>query len=296
MIVQNGLAVSGFMKLSMLIIPQLAWVCLPISCFIASMFVYSRLYNDSELVIFSSSGFSKIKILKPAITLGVIASLICLYLAMDLMPRSMQSYGDIRNIAKQKTTSNLLLSGTFSNFKDGITVYVGKKNLDTLEDIMIDDRRDSRNPATYIAKKAEVSNSGSYINANLYDGIKLGETSTLAFEKYSLQIAGIDKILSKRTLRIKEMFMQQLIKEKHYKELFHRLTWLLMPIILAIMGAMPLVSGEFSRHGKNQAVIKTTALAILITASVLILKANSIYWLQMLFAAITLIGVIIISV
>ena len=74
----RGLPFIYFFKLISLTLPAIIPVILPIIFSLSILFTYSRMRNDSELVIFESSGVSQANLSKPVLFYGVFLSLVSL--------------------------------------------------------------------------------------------------------------------------------------------------------------------------------------------------------------------------
>ena len=72
MIVNQGVTASTFIYLTMLMLPNFLTVILPIALFCVTLFIYSKLVSDHEIVIMRAAGESQIALAKPAIIMALI--------------------------------------------------------------------------------------------------------------------------------------------------------------------------------------------------------------------------------
>jgi lipopolysaccharide export system permease protein len=77
-IVNNGLPVKIFFKLTMLLLPTFLVLIIPIASFVVTLFIYNKLISDREIAVMRASGLSSFSIAKPAVYLSLFSfCLIC---------------------------------------------------------------------------------------------------------------------------------------------------------------------------------------------------------------------------
>ena len=69
-ILNRGLDIGFFLYMSMLILPRLLIIILPIATFATLLFVYYRLQTDSEIVVMQAAGTSTYALAKPGLVVG----------------------------------------------------------------------------------------------------------------------------------------------------------------------------------------------------------------------------------
>ena len=72
MIVNTGLSVTTFVTFTLLLLPSFLSLIGPIAVFAAVMFTYTKMLNDSEIVILRATGMSPLKIGRPALLLATL--------------------------------------------------------------------------------------------------------------------------------------------------------------------------------------------------------------------------------
>ncbi|MBR2510973.1 MAG: LptF/LptG family permease, partial [Alphaproteobacteria bacterium] len=79
-LLKYGIDLGSFLGLTALMIPFIASIIIPFVCFIAVVFVYNKLISDNEVTVMAASGLSPYQIARPAINLGIVLTLINLFL------------------------------------------------------------------------------------------------------------------------------------------------------------------------------------------------------------------------
>ena len=88
MIVNTGLSVTTFVTFTLLLLPSFLSLIGPIAVFAAVMFTYTKMLNDSEIVILRATGMSPLKIGRPALLLATLVMLLGYLNPLYLMPAS----------------------------------------------------------------------------------------------------------------------------------------------------------------------------------------------------------------
>lgn len=154
MVVTRGLSAGVFIYFTMLLLPTVLAVVVPIALFVAVLFVYSKLTTDSELVVMRALGFSQLRLARPALVLAVLCAVLSYALAIWLMPASYRAFKDLQHTIKTSYSGVLIQEGVFNPLLVGVTVYVRNRTFDgeLLGIIVHDDRVPSR-PVTMMAER-----------------------------------------------------------------------------------------------------------------------------------------------
>jgi len=114
-IVNQGVSIAIFLKLTALLIPSLVLMILPPALFCAVLFSYNKLKADSELVVLQAAGLSRWRLAVPALQVAVGVTLVAYAIALYLMPVSYGRFRDMQTYLRNNYASILLEEGVFSN-------------------------------------------------------------------------------------------------------------------------------------------------------------------------------------
>lgn len=264
-IVNQGIPVALFLKLSGLLLPSMIMLVMPIALSIAIVFLYHKLRSDSELVVLQSSGLSRMQLASPALIVALLAVLISLLISAVVLPLSTREFRDMQHFLRNNYVSVLLQDGVFSTPVDGLTVYVRERvGEQTFRGVMVHDNRIPTSPVTMMAEKANLENTADGPQFLLFQGnrqeLKNGALSFLQFDSYVLDIAVYTKGGGARKMDTEERGITELLfsapesyeSDKEYRKALadghQRVIWPLLPFSLAlgILGLM--LSGEFNRR------------------------------------------------
>ncbi|GAB1264842.1 LPS export ABC transporter permease LptF [Aurantivibrio infirmus] len=105
-------------------IPDYLSQILPIGFFLAILVTYGRLYTDSEMVVLSSCGFSKTRLLLYTMVPACIVSVVVLVLSVYLAPYGLKQEDRIKLQQSTRSELEVLTAARFQSLTDqGLTAY-----------------------------------------------------------------------------------------------------------------------------------------------------------------------------
>jgi len=279
--VQGKIIKEGIFDILLLSMPTLIGILLPVALFLGIILVISRMYADSEMVIFNSNGIGPLNILNfikwPILVFSILAAAVNLYLNPKVM-----YYKDVFKSKYQAIAKlNHLPVGEFLSFVNGkYVIYISNKVNDDkeLENIfLVEESTDSLILSKKAGFKKGENNEKILV---LYDGVRyhsISDKNGLNIIEFKQHGFVLPKIQVSNSLDKKEKSTVQLFNSNDIEdklELQWRISFVLAPIILAIL-AIPL-SKVNPRQGKFTKIIP----AILIFITYYSLLASSIDWVE----------------
>lgn len=190
----KGLSIQDFLKLVILLAPDIMGIVLPFGTLIGVLLVYNRLHMDGELVAMRSSGLSNLRFARPAGVLSIGVCVILYGLHLYFLPLSFQKFKDMEWSIRNNMTGYILQPGEFTTFKN-ITVYVAERHrTGVLRGIFVYDNRTPENPVTLLAKDGYYRERDDGVRLTLNDGSrqdvdsKTGKPSLLTFAHYTVDL------------------------------------------------------------------------------------------------------------
>ncbi len=123
-IIADGQSAGVFLELTVLTLPNVIRLVLPISAFVASVYVANRLIAESEMVVMQSSGFGPFRLARGPIVFGLIVTLLLAVLQHWLVPASRAELSERRGELAENVTARFLVEGRFMHPADGLTIYI----------------------------------------------------------------------------------------------------------------------------------------------------------------------------
>lgn len=283
-LISDGQSALVFVEFSLLTLPNVIRVVLPISAFAATVFVANRLTNDSELVVMQATGFSAFRLARPVVYFAILVGLMIAVLANVLVPASRALLEKRSAEISENVTARFLRDGQFMHPTAGVTLYIREIQANgELRDIFLSDERGETTVATYTAKRAFLARSDTGPKLLMFDGM----TQTLVRESQRLSItrfadvtydlASIIKTPVAGGRKIDELSTLELIKAAPeviaevgqsrsvlLEEGHSRLAQPLLPLATALIGFSCLLLGAFSRFGLWRQIIGAIVLLVII--------------------------------
>lgn len=273
-IVNRGVSVKIFMYLSMLQIPNFIVHIIPFSIFIATLFVYSRLNSDRELVVLRAAGMSPFSLAKPAILVACFATLIGYSLTLYGTPKSYQSFRNLQWDIRYNYAHVLLKEGVFNTISDSITVFIRERSGESeLRGILYHDTRNKDKPATIIAERGVLTKSESGARVVAFDGNRqeidknTNRISVLYFDRYTIDLSGFTPKPENRFREARERMVGELLALKiedvgnpkdfgKFKVEGHqRLLTPINTLAFTLVALACLLLGDFSRRGQTNRIL-----------------------------------------
>ena len=286
MVVNQGLPVSDFLWLALLITPRFVSLILPFACFIATIYVYNRLIADRELIVLRGAGMSNLGLSRPAIILGLVTAIVAYAFNIYLLPVAFREFSNLRYNPTSDYSSMLLQEGSFNTAPGApFTIFVRERQgAGILKGILVHDGRDADEPVTYMAHEGRLVSTENGPRLVLIEGDTQrlsrsdGSISFLHFERYTIDInfaSGTAPAGRKR--KPEEMFLWELFDSELRKDEFYgpiharyraeghsRIASPLLAVGFVLVALAILLSGDFSRRGQNSRIFTALLLIVLI--------------------------------
>ncbi|MEZ5995832.1 MAG: LptF/LptG family permease [Hyphomonadaceae bacterium] len=282
-IVTNRNAGFAFAWVTILALPQLISLILPMAVFIAVVYALNRMHSESEVAVLYAAGVSRQRIAGPIMQLAVIAALAHLAINVVIQPAAFKERREVFYSLRSDLASSLVEEGAFTYPADGLTLYARSRGGGgELRDMLIDDARPGLEfPVTYTARAGAVVTVDGKPAIVMRDGQVQRQTvdgsiEVLDFDRYVLQFDGVFEEpelfylkASDRTLY--ELFFPDLTShfdqrniDKFLAEGHARLAAPLLNIALAMIALAGVLFGEFRRGGYGRRIMWAAVAALLV--------------------------------
>lgn len=196
LIINSGASSLSFFMLTLLALPRFFEIILPIALMIGTVFIYNRMSTDSEIVVMKSSGFSPLRLSRPALYLAGAIAIAVFLITSWIAPLSLSKMQTMRVAIKAQYSSMLLREGIFNQVGKNLTVYIHKRGSNgDMEGLLIHDTRENEAiPVTIIAKRGVIVSDDTGQQVIVYEGSRqelnpqTGVLNRLDFDRYSLDL------------------------------------------------------------------------------------------------------------
>ncbi len=284
MIVNKGLSIGAFLKLTILLMPGFLVVIIPISLFAVVLFTYNRLIADRELVVLRAAGLSHLALARPAIILGLAVTALGYVLSSWVIPATVRSFHEMQWTIRNDIGNVLLQEGMFNKFGEGLTIYVRSRTPNgELTGLLVHDKRHPQRPVTLMAERGALVYTEQGPRVLMSNGNRqevtpgTGKLSLLYFDNYTVDFntatgAKPDRFRDARERPTLELLgMDDSMENKgdlrRFKsELHSRLASPLYNLGFPLLAAAVLLTSGFDRRGQTMQVMVATALMVAVQA------------------------------
>lgn len=123
-VVERGQSVWVMLKLTLLAVPQLFAVILPIGLFVGTLIALTRLQREQELTAAYASGMSRWRMIEPCARLAAIVAIVMLVTNVFVQPWAQREARDQAFEIRTDLAALLVEEGRFVQGPNGLTVYV----------------------------------------------------------------------------------------------------------------------------------------------------------------------------
>jgi lipopolysaccharide export system permease protein len=171
LVINRGQSASTFVYLSVLILPSLLVIILPIAFFAGTLYALTKLNTDSELVVMASAGFSRAQLTAPVMLAAAIVMALTYLCGLYLMPSGQRAMKDKVVDIRADVGAALLDEGEFNTPSEGLTVFIRVLNSDGhINGVMVHDSRNKKHAVTYLAESGQLAQTPAGARLLMYDG------------------------------------------------------------------------------------------------------------------------------
>lgn len=153
----DGQSALVALEFTLLALPSILRVVIPLAAFGATMILLLRLQADSELTVMKATGASPARIARGVLVFGLTIGTLSMMLVHLLGPMASARAAVRQAELAEATTAALLRDGTFATAVDGVTIYIARADPDgTLSGLLIADDRVPDDRLVYAASEAWV--------------------------------------------------------------------------------------------------------------------------------------------
>ncbi|KQZ96498.1 LPS export ABC transporter permease LptF [Mesorhizobium sp. Root157] len=195
LVTDSGQSAFTFFEVAALILPTIIPIVVPFAVAGAVAQILSTMNADSELVVVSASGASRLTVVKPILILAVAASILCFVVQNGIEPYARQKNRDLVASARADFLSLVIQEGTFRKIENGLFVQVGERLPgNQLGGIFVADTRQQGVDLVYYAKRGAVVDQGDDKALLMSDGVIQrktvdGDISLVRFTSYAFDLS-----------------------------------------------------------------------------------------------------------
>ena len=279
LIVNQRQSALVFLKITLLYMPQLINMILPIALFVATLVALNRLHTEQEIVVCFAGGMSRWRVISPAMRLAATIAFVALLMNLWVQPAAFRSLREELFQIRTDLASTLVRPGEFTEPVPGLTVYAQSVDgAGDLHNLFIHQNKSDGGSTTYMANTGRIAKRGGVAVLFLRNGStqafsQTGVLNYLTFNEYPFELASLsapDDIISYKPSDryLHELLFPDLQQdwEKRNRlslmaEGHARLASPLYNITFMALALSAILGGGFSRLGYGKRIASMAALA-----------------------------------
>lgn len=123
LIVERGQSAWTLAKVTVLALPQVVTLILPIGVLVGALMALNRLHSEHEIVVCYAGGMSRWRVIDPAMRLAVLAALLALASNLFVQPAAMREMRRDLHAVRADLAAVLVREGEFVEGAPGLTIY-----------------------------------------------------------------------------------------------------------------------------------------------------------------------------
>jgi lipopolysaccharide export system permease protein len=281
LIVNQGQSAAVFIRITLLGLPSLVSMILPISIFVASLVALNRLHTEQEIVVCFAGGMSRWRVISPTIRIAVLAALVALVINLWIQPLCARAMRNELYRVRTDLASSLVVEGQFTQPSPGLTVYAHQvQSHGILKNLFVNQEKPGGEASTFTAKDGVIGQRNGTPVLIMRHGSnqqlsKTGVLNYLAFEEYIFDLTPFMPHGELMQYKASDRYMHELFfpdltqaweqhnRLKLYAEGHSRLSSPLYNIALVALALSAVLGGGFSRLGYGRRILVAAALAAL---------------------------------
>jgi lipopolysaccharide export system permease protein len=282
LIVHQGQSATVFLKITLLGVPSLISMVLPIAIFVATLVALNRLHTEQEIVVCFAGGMSRWRVVSPSIRLACLAALVALVINLWIQPICARAMREELLKVRMDLASTFVQEGQFTQPAKGLTVYA--RTVDShgqLKSLFVDQETPEGDSNTFNAEEGQIVQRGGSPVLIMRHGsrqslTRAGVLNFLAFDENVFDLTPFmpppETVHYKTSDRyLHELFYPDLTQTweqrnrmKLYAEAHARLSSPLYSLTMVCLALAAVLGGGFSRlgYGRRIAIAGATAAAV----------------------------------
>ena len=268
-LIGDGQSALVFLEFSLLTLPNVIRLVLPIAAFAACVYAINRLAQESELVVMQATGFSAFRLARPVMFFGLCVMLMHAVLANVLVPLSQTRLASRTSEISENMTARFLNEGRFMHPADGITLYISEiSQVGELKNIFLSDERGLTQRVVYTAETALLVRGDAGPVLVMIDGASQrlsredGRLAVTRFSNFSMDLSGLVDGAGTRRPSLRELSTAELFAASaasqlatgespaaFMEEAHSRIASPLLSLAAPLIGFAALMLGGYSRFG-----------------------------------------------
>jgi len=271
-----------FAEVTLLAMPQLVVMILPVAVLVAALIALNRLHTEQEIVICFAGGMSRWRVASPALRLAALVAIASLALSLWVQPLCYRAMREVLRDVKSDLAATMIKPGQFTHPGRGLTVYAQQVDDDGLiRNLFIDQDNGHGREVTITAEEGRFEARAGLPILMLRHGAnqefsRAGVLNVLAFDEYAFDLRSLMPEREAVNYKLSDRYLHELFfpdlrrpwehanRKKMLAEGHARLAGALYNLAFMAMALAGVLGGPFSRMGYGQRIGATAGAALVL--------------------------------
>jgi lipopolysaccharide export system permease protein len=281
LIVNQRQSAAVFLKITLLYMPQLINMVMPVAVFVSALVALNRLHTEQEIVVCFAGGMSRWRVISPAMRLACTIALLALIVNLFVQPAAFRALRQELFAVRTDLAATLLREGEFVGPAPGLTVYTQTVDgAGEMHNLFIHQAKPNGNSTTYTAETGRlVKRMGRPVlvmrNGSTQEFSQKGVLNFLTFDEYAFDLSPLTDTTELVHYKPSDRYLHELFfpdltqsweqrnRESLLAEGHARLATPLYNVAFMAMALAAIIGGGFSRMGYGRRIAVVSALAAL---------------------------------
>jgi lipopolysaccharide export system permease protein len=292
-VIASGQPTAVFIEFSLLVLPQVFVVVLPLAGLGAALYTINKLYAEAELIVMMAAGSSPWDVMRPVALFGLVLLGGMAITTMVLVPRGTATLAERTQEIRSDLVGALIVERQFIHPVQGLTLFISDTGrVGEMAGLFLHDEREPARPVTYSAERALLVREGDEARLVMVDGVALTRTAgailnTVVFEQFVFDLSDLLRGDRERNPRPAEYAVWDLlwpsdamiehgghsraafIAEGHWKIVLP-----ILAMLYPLAALVTLLAGPYRRGGFGKRIVGAIALGIFLHSVTLLSRSR----------------------
>ncbi|MEO8811643.1 MAG: LPS export ABC transporter permease LptF [Caulobacteraceae bacterium] len=271
-----------FAKITLLALPQLVVLILPVAILVAALVAMNRLHTEQEVVVCFAAGMSRWRVISPALRLAAIVALVSLILSLWVQPLCYRLLRHTLERVRADLVTSMIKPGRFTHPAPGLTVFAQAVDDDgAIHNLFIDRETPGGRDVTITAREGRLERRAGVPMLVMRRGgnqefSPTGSLNFLSFDEYVFDLRPLMALDRPVRYKLSDRYLHELFfpdmrqqwdltnARKMAAEGHSRLAGPLYIVAFTIMAMAAVIGGPFSRTGYAGRIAAVAAAAVVV--------------------------------
>lgn len=292
-VLSSGQSLYVLAEFSVLVLPRVLSMVVPLSGFAAVIYTINRLYVEAELVVMMTAGQGPFAIARPVVIFGALMGVMTLVVTNFLAPLGELRLEQNRVEIRSELANSLIREGRFIHPTDDLTIFIRAANQKgQMAGLFLHDERNPETPVTYTAELAQLIREGDTAQLVMRRGVALtydsdnrilGRVQFLELtydlsELVTTPLTGPNRASNLMTWKLLSPGPQERALERYDEGVFtavahERIVFGLHAFLLPLLALSVMLTGGYQRRGFGRRVLIAVLSGVALISAGLALKS-----------------------